>query len=103
VEKIYNITLQGRMIQISSEENEESLNRLIDFVNSKINELSGISGVDPHDIALLAALNIADEYFREQEKINALKKKISSKSALLLKMLSDGELPEYPVAGNNPS
>ena len=50
---------------IKSEENEEQLNRIADYVNDKLREIEdNTEGLSEKKMAILVALNIASEYFQ---------------------------------------
>ena len=50
---------------IKSEENEEQLNRIADYVNDKLKEIeANTEGLSEKKMAILVALNIASEYFQ---------------------------------------
>ena len=59
---------------IKSEENEEQLNRIADYVNDKLREIeANTKGLSEKKMAILVALNIASEYFqamREREELS---------------------------------
>ena len=50
---------------IRSEESEDQLNRIADFVNGKLKEIEkNTEGLSEKKMAILVALNIASEYFQ---------------------------------------
>jgi len=50
---------------IKSEESEDQLNRIADFVNDKLKEIEeNTEGLSEKKMAILVALNIASEYFQ---------------------------------------
>ena len=59
---------------IKSEENEDQLNRIADYVNDKLREIeANTKGLSEKKMAILVALNIASEYFqamREREELS---------------------------------
>ena len=56
----------GEKITIESGVSVKYMNDIAEYVNSKFDELKGASK-PPLDIAVLVALNIADELFQERE------------------------------------
>lgn len=50
---------------VKSEESEDHLNRIADFINDKLKEIQDNSeGLSEKKMAILVALNIASEYFQ---------------------------------------
>ncbi len=64
--KILNVDLK-----IKTDESEDYLRDVVRYVESKINEvIDTMSTSSPIKMAILAALNITDELFREKQKTN---------------------------------
>ena len=62
------IDVLGTSFVIQSDESAEHLSRLSAYVKSKIEEVkSRYSFADPLTVAMLAALNIADELFKTRD------------------------------------
>jgi cell division protein ZapA len=62
------IDVLGTSFVIQSDESAEHLSRLSSYVKSKIEEVkSRYTFADPLTVAMLAALNIADEMFKTRE------------------------------------
>ncbi len=62
------IEILGSSFDIQSDDSTEQLARLSSFVKSKVEEVKGrYTFADPLTIAVLAALNIADELFKARE------------------------------------
>lgn len=81
MKKQVEIKVMGQKLVIRSDSDEEYVSRVADFVDSKIQEVTKTSNtVTSLNIAILAAMNIADEflrYKREKEKqAEAAEKKI---------------------------
>ena len=68
--EIIEIEIFGRTykIRVKGEEDEKYISRLTSYVDQKMQEIAVKSrSADPTKIAVLAALNIADEYFLSQK------------------------------------
>ena len=64
---------QKYKIRIKGEEDEKYISHLTSYVDRKMNEVAAKSkSVDVLKIAVLAALNIADEYFSNEKKLDQL-------------------------------
>ena len=92
---IIEIEIYGRTykIRVKGEEDEKYISRLTSYVDQKMQEIAVKSrSADPTKIAVLAALNIADEYFLSQKRpervdegIDRLEAEIASVESKLFK------------------
>lgn len=83
-------------IRVLTEESPEYVKKVSEYVDSKINEV--VSGADTASIiksVILAALNIADELFKEREKLKTLAEKIEEQSKLLEEKLNELEVNSH--------
>lgn len=61
------VEIFGRRFELRAAESSEHLQRLASYVDKRMHELAEVSPhVDTAKLAVLTALNIADELFREQ-------------------------------------
>lgn len=75
IDKIIEIEIYGRLykIRVKGDEDEKTISQLTSFVDQKMQEIAVKSkSNDPLKIAVLAALNIADEYFLSQRKLDQM-------------------------------
>ena len=75
IDKIIEIEIYGQKyrIRVKGEEDEKYISHLTSYVDQKMREVAVKSkSVDSLKIAVLAALNIADEYFVCQKKLDQL-------------------------------
>jgi cell division protein ZapA len=80
-----NLELFGQRLTVLSDTDEERVKDIVDFVNRKLEEVRDSSKrVQTDQIALLAALNIAEELFRERQKSAALRRRVRERSVKLL-------------------
>lgn len=71
--KILNVDLR-----IKTDESEDYVRDVVRYVESKINEvIDTMSTSSPIKMAILAALNITDELFREKHKLNEKLQRLS--------------------------
>ncbi len=61
------ISVAGRNYTITAEEGKDYVQRVAAFVDGQINEVREATHVSALDAAVLAAVNLADLYFKEQE------------------------------------
>ncbi len=75
IDKVIEIEIYGQKykIKVKGEEDEKYISHLTSHVDQKMHEVAVKSkSTDMFKIAVLAALNIADEYFLSQKKLDQL-------------------------------
>lgn len=87
MKKSHGVTILGQKLQIRSDDGADHVQAVCDYVNEKMGDLRGAASLPTQNLALLTALNIADELFKERARYDGLKEKIRSKSESLLSML----------------
>lgn len=81
MKKTTEISIMGQKFMIRSESNDDYVQQVAGFVDEKINEvMSSTKSVASLNVAILAAMNIADEYLKfrreREEKTGQAEKKI---------------------------
>ncbi|KPJ50376.1 hypothetical protein AMJ40_03080 [candidate division TA06 bacterium DG_26] len=84
-ENVFSITVFGNEYKIRGDSDPDHIKRVASFVDLKMRELEG-KGVSPKKLAILAALNIADEYLRFQ---GSIKDRVQHLHSLLEKQLEN--------------
>ena len=85
-----NVEILGQSFTISSDAEEGYILRVADYVNDKMQELSRASKpAAKSNVAMLTALNIADEYYRLKEAHETMLKRINQLSKQLSVKLSE--------------
>ena len=74
----------GQRMVLKAEGDPQHLERLVSYVKRKVDEVSARGPVSTSKLALLAALNIADDYFRLLEETRELKRQVVQKSRAML-------------------
>lgn len=75
------ITILGKEYSIKSDVEKDSLDRIASHLNKKVDEIvKTTKTVTTHNILILAAMNIADEYFQEKSRNQALISYVENKS-----------------------
>ena len=70
---------------VQSDESEEQLNRIAAYVNDKLKEIQdNAKGLSEKKMAILAALNIASEYFQAIKERDELSTNIRQKTEALI-------------------
>lgn len=76
------VSIMGQKFMIKSESDEDYVLQVAQFVDRRINEvMQNTRSVASLNVAILAAMNIADEYFKyqrdKQDKLNKVEKKVT--------------------------
>lgn len=82
------VRILSETYRIRSGGNPEYVKQLAEYVDMRMNEVSETTPtVDSLKIAILVALNIADDYFSAREELNSLDERIRSKSESMIALL----------------
>lgn len=84
------VEIMGQRFSIRSSLDIEYINRLASYVDHKIQAATEHStGGDTVRIAVLAAMNIADEYFRSRDTENTLEAALKTRAGEIERMVDD--------------
>ncbi|MFG6353301.1 MAG: cell division protein ZapA [Oscillospiraceae bacterium] len=86
------VTVGGLKYTLLASEGEDYVHRVAAYVNEKLKETGRAGGISQMDCAVLTAINIADERFKEQEASENLRRQIKDlleESAKLKSELSE--------------
>ncbi|MDP7038353.1 MAG: cell division protein ZapA [Myxococcota bacterium] len=81
------VQILGQRMNLKAEADPRYLERLANYVKRKVEEVSQNGPVSSSKIAILAALNIADDYFKAMEENREFKRKVADKSRAMLRDL----------------
>lgn len=82
------VTIGGQRYLLRSEGDEQHLRRLAQTVNDKLEEVRVLTrNIPPDRLAMLTALNLADELLRERDSSRALRAEVRRRSQALLTYL----------------
>ena len=85
------VNIFGQAYTVKGDASSEYILGLADYLNKKMSEVSSnISNGTPTQVAILAALNIADEYFQVKELRGGNFSDIEEKTNKLIAMLDEG-------------
>lgn len=88
VKKTFKIRILNHDFQIRSDSEEQYVNQVVDYVNQKVTEARNTSKPVPTvDVAILTALNIADEFFRERRELKAKIQHLEMRTESLIRMI----------------
>ncbi len=71
-----NVTVGGLNYTLLAVEDENYVHRVAAYVNDKLKETGRAGGASQMDCAILTAINIADERFKEQEASEQLRRQL---------------------------
>lgn len=84
---VVEVNILEQKLLVKSQEGEEYVKRVADYLNSKIEEVKKNSkAVSTLNVALLAAMNIADDYFETKERLVKLEGRAKELSELIDKL-----------------
>jgi cell division protein ZapA len=78
------VQILGQRMILKAEDDPKHVERLASYVKRKIDEIAAGGPVSSSKLAVLAAINIADDYFRALEETRELKRQVAGKSRALL-------------------
>ena len=85
------VNIFGHTYNINGDAPEEYILSLAEYVHSKMEEVSGAtSNSNPTQVAILVALNIADEYFQLKKMKQNVDGVLEDKARELISMLDEG-------------
>ena len=88
MKNLVRIEILGREYNVRSDEGEERVKKIAEYVDQKIKEITAdTKTLSTINVAILAALNIADDYFRAVEDQNHLTRTVKNKSGQLIAMI----------------
>ena len=85
---LVSVEILGREYTVKSDEGEDRVKKIAEYVNRKIKEISeNTQTVSTLNVAILAALNIANDYFQVVEDRRLLNQAIETRSGRLIEMI----------------
>ncbi|HVJ63893.1 MAG TPA: cell division protein ZapA [Bdellovibrionota bacterium] len=84
--KITDIAVGGTQVRVKTDATPTLLKRTKELVESKFDALADktVSGLTPHQLSVLVALNLAEELLEAQEKLRVLKREVTNTTERLL-------------------
>ena len=90
LEKLFNINILGQELSVLTDSGDEHVASVIKYVNGKIAEVGGSAGnANSLNIAILAALNIADEYIKFKVSQTDICNQLESRSEKLINLINE--------------
>jgi cell division protein ZapA len=87
---VIRVEILGREYAVKSDEGEERVKKIAQYVNQKIKDISeSTQTVSTMNAAILAAMNIANEYFQILEEKKNYRQDFESKAEHLISLIDD--------------
>jgi cell division protein ZapA len=91
VKRSVTVEVAGQRLTLKTEADEAYVQALAAFVTEKIGEVKSSSRTySTHALAILAALNIADDLFQARQLSRALKERVRETSRRMLELIDKG-------------
>jgi cell division protein ZapA len=85
------VTIFGQTYTINGDAPRDYIFQLAEYLNGKMEEVSiNTATTNPTQVAILAALNVADEYFQLKNLKSGLDDEVSRRAMALISMLDEG-------------
>jgi cell division protein ZapA len=90
LKKRFEVRILGQELSVVSDSGDEHVAEVIRFVSDKVEEAGKAAGSkNTLNIAILAALNIADEYLRMMGAEDSIYSQLESRSEQLINLIND--------------
>ncbi len=90
MKKQFQIKILGQDFSVTSDDGEDHVTRVVALVNDRIDQIGSRSPKMPAlHIAILAALNIADEYVKLEEKSETFTTSLKERSEKLISLIDE--------------
>jgi len=90
LKKKYQIRVLGQDISVLSDSGDEHVEAVVFYVNDKVAEIQkSTKAINVLQVAVLAALNIADEYFKLQGEKEDICHQMESRSEQLIHLINE--------------
>lgn len=90
MKKKYQIRVLGQDISVLSDSGDEHVAAVVSYVNDKVSEIQkNTKAINVLQVAVLAALNVADEYFKLQGEKEDICHQMESRSEQLIYLINE--------------
>lgn len=92
MQKAVEVKIMGQKVVLRSDDEEQYIRKVAEYVDGKMQEVSNSTGSKgKYSVAMLAALNIADEYHRLKDNHDTVTARVDQLLERLTTVLSDDE------------
>ncbi len=102
------VSIYGQAYTINGDAPRDYILQLADYLNHKMEEVGAHSSdINPTQVAILAALNVADEYFQLKKIKTGVDSEVERRAMALISMLDEGLIGDIfskvpPAGGASP-
>ena len=89
MKKRFEVRILGRELSVTSDSGDEHVASVIRYVSGKVEEAGKTVGRNALDIAILAALNIADEYLQIMGAKENIYNQLENRAEQLISLIND--------------
>jgi len=89
LKKRFEVRMLGRELSVISDSGDEHVAGVIRYVSGKVDEAEKAAGRNALDIAILAALNIADEYLQIMGVRENIHNQLENRAEQLIRLIND--------------
>jgi cell division protein ZapA (FtsZ GTPase activity inhibitor) len=89
LKKRFEVRMLGRELSVISDSGDEHVAGVIRYVSGKVEEAEKATGRNALDIAILAALNIADEYLQIMGVRENIHNQLENRAEQLIRLIND--------------
>lgn len=89
MKKRFEVRMLGRELSVISDSGDEHVAGVIRYVSGKVEEAEKATGRNALDIAILAALNIADEYLQIMGVRENIHNQLENRAEQLIRLIND--------------
>lgn len=89
MKKCFYIKILGQELSVLSDSGDEHVASVVKYVSDKMEEIGEVSNFSTLNIAILAALNIADEYISFKEAKEDIDVQLESRSEKLISLINE--------------
>ena len=101
--RVVPVEVFGQQFPIRSDLDETYIQALADFVNERIRAAAVVTpSSDSLRVAVLAALNIADEYFRARDAARSFPRAVADRTERLVRLIDGALEPARPAEATEP-
>lgn len=91
----------GNTYSINGDASPEYILKLAEYINGKMEEVSAnIANSNPAQVAILVALNLADEFFQLKKLKSGYESALEEKTKILISMLDEGLIGDVFAKSN---
>ncbi len=90
MKKRFNVKILGQELSVVSDSGDEHVENVVRYINDKVEEIGkASSNINTLNVAILVALNIADEYFKFGEVNKGIYNQLESSSEELINLINE--------------